>query len=388
VFDVPSTFDMTIGKVDADTLDYLRRGAPVEIYIDVGEVEQLRLTGRIEGRDHEYDKSSHSLTITGMDRARDLQVSSAPLGTEVAGRQFIDVVKDLIDPWGYKCILSNELDRALACYKPNFKALLKGSTSAEYYKYIEAQQRSGAGNTSFKAACKAKGIPIPPYVHDGIVKKAADAKVKPDETIWRFITRIANKGEAIAWMSPSGHLVISRPQYEQDPQYILSRRPNVPKENNVKRASERQKLGEVPTALAVYGKIRKKGKKREPYTAQEFSEFVSYARDNYGLVRPVFLRAKDARDGDEIKKQARYALKGREMAARTYTYTVAGHSQGGRVWTPDTTVQVVDEVFGVNEVMYIASVTMRRGRALNSPAPQETDLELTPLDVWVPEGES
>lgn len=383
IFAPPAEFTLEIGKTDKATRDWLDDGQKVEIFIDVDGVEQMLLTGRINGHEHWYADGEHFFRVRGFDLAYELQVSSAPFGLKVRDRTFMDVVAELVEPWAIPVTYSNEISRYLAANKPKWKKSSKMSKE-EYYGTIKLYQKWYKGGAEFQDACLANGIAVPPHIHDGIVDKYKDAKVDPEESVWDFIVRMANKSDMFLWMSPDGWLTIQRPQYEQDPLYIISHRPSVPRENNVKAGQEVTSLDGVPTELTVFGKVKTKGKKRQPYQAVTASEHTAYAKQNYGLHRPLFLKSKNAHTKDDMEKRAYYVLKEAEQDARLYTFTMAGHSQNGHVWTFDTVAQVFDETLDVDEPLYVSGVQYRRSRTRGTPGPQETDLVCTPLNVWTP----
>jgi prophage tail gpP-like protein len=385
IFAPPGEFALEIGKVDKATLDLLQEGARVELYIDVSGTEQLYMTGRIEERTHNGGRGDHNVTIRGFDLAHDLMVSTAPFDLIVKNRQFIEVVAELVDPWQIPTSLSNEVSRYLMANKVNWKKLLRGITKNEYNSRILELQKQHASKSAFDAACRAAGLPIPPHVHRGIVDKKKDAKVNPGESVWDFIQRIANKAETFAWMSPDGWLTISRPQYEQDPLYILSHRPSRPRENNVESFSETRSIDGIPTTLTVHGRVREKGKKRRNYSIDAFSAVTLDAIEKYGLNRPIHMKDADSRTEDDFSRRAYYALKDAEKNYLTLSYTVAGHSQDGVVWAPDTVVKVQDEVLQHWDLFYITGTRFNRSRIKGAPGRQTTTLELTPLDVWVPQ---
>jgi prophage tail gpP-like protein len=387
VFDAPGEFAFELGKVDAATRAWLEKGAPVEIYVMVGGVEHLVITGRIEERVTQVGKGEHGMVVHGFDKAADLQVATAPFDLDVEGRQFIDVVGDLVNPWAIPVTLSNEVNRWLVGNKPKWKKLLKGMTKAEYHAKVKELQRQHPKAAAFKAACKAQGIPVPPHVHSGITNKAKDVKVDPGETVWDWIERVSERAEVWAWMSPDGWLTIQRPQYEQEPAYILSHRPSRPRENNIKSFTERDSLSGVPTELTVHSTVRQKGKKRVPIQSAVASSVAAYAAGAYGLYRPVHMKYPDARNTDECAERAWYAMKEEQRESRSYSVTVAGHSQGGIVWTPDTVAKGVFEVVDVDELLYLHGVRFGRSRIKNSPGPREAQLELHPLDTWQPKAD-
>lgn len=384
VFNPPASFALEIGRVDAATLAVLSPGAPLEIYIDVDGVEQLLITGRIEKRSHGYSKGQHHVTISGYDLSRDLMVATAPFDLAGNDRKFIDVCEQAVAPWGIDVALSNELSKWMAVKKADWVKVTSLS-KAEYYAAVKQHMLSSTTKESFRAACKAAGLVPPPFEHDGIMKKVKDAKVDPGESVWAFLKRISNKAEQLLWFSPDGMLVVSLPQYEQEPSYILTHRPGVPKENNVISAEETLDIDGIPTSLAVHGKAREKGQGRVPYTALRASTATAPAAVNYHLYRPMAIKDKDARTKAELEKRALYAMKGADKNYQQLTYTVAGHSQDSRVWAYDMTAKVVDETLGIDDVYYIAGWRMTRARTNASAGPQQTMLTLTPLGVWTPE---
>lgn len=390
LFSPPAKFAFEIGKVDPGTLAILTPGAPVEIFIDVNNDEQMLMTGHINARNHSYSKGEHSVSVTGSDMSAELNVATAPLDMAVKDITLVDALVELLDPWDMTVVYGNEAARYLTASKPKLKKSLGTMTEDEYNDAVRDLQITYPDKGAYKKAALAAGLlemMIPPHVHDGIMKKVADAKVKPGESVWAFIKRVTNKAEILPWMTPRGFLCVSRPNYEQDPLYILTHRPGRPRENNVEAVNETRDIDGIPTNLLVHAKFKGKGKTRTAVGGGVASTVMAPKVTYYGLHRPVIRKDEDARTEAECQKRAFRAMKDAEKNYHQLTYTVAGHSQNGVVWTPDTVVKVVDDVLGIHENMYIAACQHTRGRRGDSAQPQITSLTVQPLGVWVPEDE-
>ena len=188
IFSPPARFAFEIGKVDPSTLAVLTDGAPLEVFIDVGGEDQMLMTGHINARTHSYAKGQHAVSISGADLAAELQVSTAPLDTNVKDVAFVDVVVDLLDPWGITVIYTNEASRYMTASKPKWKKSLNGMSKEDYHDKVKQLQRDNPTKSGFKQACKDAGLlewVIPPHVHDGIMNKKDDDPIKRDYSCFR-----------------------------------------------------------------------------------------------------------------------------------------------------------------------------------------------------------
>lgn len=223
--------------------------------------------------------------------------------------------------------------------------------------------------------------------------KAEDFKPKPEESIWRFVRRLAARFGATVQAGEGRHqIVLAQPNYEQAAAYSIRRRLKSGANNNVKWTQAERNYRDAPTYCVVAGKQWKsKGKSSgvvwsegpvylgRPNTINERvkpgDERPGDAKDLY---RMFFRRAGEARTQEEVDLSFNRAIAERFHDLLHYSVELEGwvDRQNGHTWTIDTLVDVDDEVADVKSRLWVHSREMKYSQS-SGPS--------TSLECWLPE---
>jgi hypothetical protein len=201
----------------------------------------------------------------------------------------------------------------------------------------------------------------------------AQIQIEPGEVWFDSLRTYAMRLGCLVNVSGDGYLQFFRPNYDQATTYRLEYHREDAVENvrnNVQAASLEEALeGRYSELDLVWEQVfdpeansngnPNAGKYQRKATATGFAD------------EPPFLYRKTLADGETIKEsqgaqRADWMLRRGYFDAWTATYTVRGHFQTkGRdasFWEADTTVDVVDDVLGLNGKFYVSAVRCRRSQ--------------------------
>lgn len=213
--------------------------------------------------------------------------------------------------------------------------------------------------------------------------KPGERKPEPGQGVYDFLNRIAARlGCTIQPGTSADTLVLDAPQYDLPINGRLTRSsdPIVQRSNNIKSATSSEDYTRIPTHGAATGKVAKQGENAETvsfaYNLQDVLGGISDALlnglagkvdgnrrkpsagagDPSLLYRLLYVNDKDARTADQIERAITRAVGERLKDTLEYQATVVGHrdQQNGRIWTPNTVLDVVDDVCDVEERLWVA----------------------------------
>ncbi len=412
IFNPSDSFSMRAGRVDAEIRDLLLPGKRIQIYFGDGspDGDVIVHDGWVEGNSDTISKltTDDTINITGRDRASDLVENSVPRNLKVAGRNLLDIAKELCAPFGINVIATNEINR-LAVADPVKKKKILSAWEGDVRRFNERmglfqdlwfkQFKQDRTEESWKRYLATQAVPAPvrPPMMTGIYNGLKSAAPQDGESIWAFISRYASRQETFLFMSATGgDLIMQRPRYDQDPSYLFLNASRDPSNNNVVSRTRNINVAGMPTKITRTGRLKKVGEKRERMEAEVFS--VKLLPESEAILVPAgsivvaddFVREKwvtdtDARDQDELDRRNFYGMKSAETGFISLNVTVRGHDQGGRLYTPDTVARFVDEDLGLDELFYIPEVQYRLDQKSPDMEGPATSLTLKPLYSWVPE---
>lgn len=195
-----------------------------------------------------------------------------------------------------------------------------------------------------------------------------------------FVRKQLDRAGLFLWGGADGSVILSKPSSDSVPIYrILRKRGQTRNDVNVIHADMLNDTRPRYTFVKVYGRIHsaKKGMNKA-FGDSSDDIMINPPPSGYGFGRdyqnePINTRAAIVRDPHcTNNSQAAYLAQRKLAEGRRHgfqlVYTMAGHSTlpigGGPriVWTPDTTVEVIDEEFGIEkEVFWIDQVEFKRG---------------------------
>lgn len=228
------------------------------------------------------------------------------------------------------------------------------------------------------------------------------------EGAFAFAARIAQRFGIWIWLSAQGDsLILGHPYFDDPPRYTLRR--TKAGDTNVLSGSVRWDASEQPSFIVAEGfggggewgrtKLRAvcvnpfvmneesdlvaELAKFKPYESIALSEdleasgrtldFVSRTRTlTNNRAKPVFLHDEESHTPEQLANFVRREMSLRTRKSVTAKYVVQGHALDGVPWCVNCMVDVVDEVSGLSEPMWIKSRTFSRSRGGGST----TSLEL------------
>lgn len=215
------------------------------------------------------------------------------------------------------------------------------------------------------------------------------------ETWHQFLRRHLDRAGLFFWAANDGSFVLSAPNANQQPTYLLRRKRGVSGDAllaNVLSMNFQDDRTHRHSECIVYGKGGGKSfgrvKSRGDFQDQEMID-SGYAH------QPVVFRDANCHSTQEAVYFARRKLAQERRAGWTLEYTVSGHTlplatktsgAGGpqrAVLTPDTVVQVDDEELGIQGNLYLESLERSRGAATTTKIKlmRPQDLVFGPEDV-------
>ncbi len=231
----------------------------------------------------------------------------------------------------------------------------------------------------------------------------------PREGVFEFASRLSQRHGLWIWSTSDGKkIIVSEPNFTQAPRMSLLR--NTRGTTNVLDGSVKFDVSDQPTAIIAdsYSRGGEFGPGRvktiflnAAVESTDTSEpsYQKYVNAGAKLVKIELIpeasvmkvprhRVLYLHDDESATQQHLESFVIREMAllqrkSLTAHFTVEGHGQetpdGHLIWTPDTTVKVIDEVSGLEETLYVLSRTFNKSRSNGTT----TALELIRLNTLV-----
>ena len=227
-------------------------------------------------------------------------------------------------------------------------------------------------------------------------------KPYPHEGAFAFASRVAQRFGLWIWLSAEGNfLIISQPEYAQEPRYKIRHLigdkgiQNNVISSHVKRNSTSQPGAIVATGFGGGGEYDKSSLKcvmigpfggyvngsyrpeanallalhKDAIVVQPAQEQLSALAildsvTNFSTVPfvTVFLHDDESKTMDELQAFTRREMALHSKNAIEATYVVEGHENNGYPWCVDATVDVDDDVSGISGTMWIMSRTFEKSR--------------------------
>jgi prophage tail gpP-like protein len=214
---------------------------------------------------------------------------------------------------------------------------------------------TGGKGTQFKAARDVENEKID-TASGGAVKKRVQSQL--GERYYEFLKRHLDRAGLFLWTAGDGSFVLSEPNPNQNPMYLIYRSWSEPERSNVIDSTYDNKTVGRFTECSVYtrGETKKRGRSKAIATIED-KEMKAW-----GFNRPMVIRDADCDTPKKAEFMARRKMAESRRAGWKLSYTVMGHTtiaiQGGTVtWAPDTVVEVQDQKLGLSGVYWVESVT-------------------------------
>jgi len=378
----------------------LRVGAQCRLYLGTN----ILADGRIDGIEISADRHGG---ITYNVRGRDwlgqtLDTVADPRFQLKNGGTLAELLKRLFAPFGYV----NDDDFAL-----DNDANREAKSGVRGFHNRPKQPVSTGSTKARRRKSKPKAKPLSDY-------ELHQTKPYNHESVFHFASRVTQRQGLWIWASADGEtLIVGKPDFDQEPLFSLYRLADG--YSNVLSGTVHYDLTNQPTIIVAdafapggageFGKGRCKGYILHPilgYTATgnpkpealkliesypgavesilpaaSFREAASFSfrpEENFPF-RPMFLHDDESKTPEQLDSFLKREMSLLYRQTLTARYTVEGHGQtvdGSFIaWTPDTVVDVVDEIAGVRELLYVLGVRFAKSRTGGTT----TELELIRL---------
>lgn len=341
----------------------------------------LQMVGCVDTLDGDGDRSEGGMyTIRGTDNGGLLTRSSADPRLGVTNETtLIDLITGIVEPYGLTVITEGAPGRFIAS---GFSTTDISAVTAAFARSAgiprSAARTSLLTGRSVRAAQRATRLDGSPLVGTETASEIMvtrptvrarrahasgmtgadierltlpEAKPAIGETVWDFIDRHCRRLGVMPWIDAEGRLVISSPDYDQDPLFSLRRyldASRAPGGNNILKGGYRQDYGALASECTVYGRTHGADASRSPFHA-------TVANPNQSFYRPLVISDPTVRSVEEAERRAQRELGRQNESAFVLEYEVASHGQGSLVWAQDTVVDVVDEEIDIEGLYYLTS---------------------------------
>ncbi|MEQ8721044.1 MAG: hypothetical protein RID81_07190 [Sandaracinaceae bacterium] len=290
--------------------------------------------------------------VTGRDVGAFLADSDAPLDllSQAESTAFLDVVRAAVDPWG----LEVTADAAAA------RDVLTGREITRTRRRLERdRERSASGPRAQRN--HANGI-APEEIP---ALRIAQAKPKPGQTVWDFLSAHAARLRLMLWISPDGRVVVGSPDYGQASSYGLVRKYDGT--GNVLEGDAEDSADGLYSHIEVYGRTGGGDAYRSRLRAFAVSPSLPFTRR-------LVIHDQSIRTQADADARAARELMASELSGRVLSYSVEGHGQAGLLYAIDTIADVIDEPAGIRGRYYVIGRSFRRDRSQGT----STNLTLIP----------
>lgn len=345
---VPSSFAVRVGHdgVVKDITKKYAPNAPFQVFIGGA----LQMTGATDSVSATEEPGS-IVTVEGRDALATLHDSYVEEEKKYSDVTYFDFVASNLDELG--------LDYTLF---PDAAAMRKVQTG------VRAYASSAEPTAKIKVA-----------VDEGTTASVVRIlQSRLGERRYEFVKKHLDRAGLFLRATPDGNFVLSSPAGDQKPLYRVVRRRTRNAKNEVSvRLAEFRASSAPPryTECVIFarhgGRKYKRAAIKGGFVDDEmFNDRTRNAAGEiqaYGVKgRALVVRDANVYSIEQASSMARRKLAEGRRTTWRLSYIATGHTApalvgGGRaVWTPDTTVHVVDEQLGFDEVMWIESVTHRR----------------------------
>lgn len=338
-----------------------------------------------------------SITIHGGDvLSRVVKATMDPTFKFVAGATVAQFVLTVLDPFGITTLFNSDIANLniISGYAGN-GGVTTTTVNASVVKTITNNPAGGSAPAIINSTVDARTSVTSTTRPDLSTLTLQQAKPHAGEGCFAYIDRILKRLGLTIWATADGTgVVVDQPNYSSAPNYKITYSRSDPSQNNVKHAARSRRLFAQPSCIFATGfgggqdvqKSRLKciqineltgldssgailpsvqaiiarypGAKVLPLRPQ-LAGFPKPLGDK-GLAMPLFMKDDEAKNIDQLAAFVRREMAKKQLDGLQMSYEVEGHTQNGHPWAVNTQVSVADEVWGVNETMWVMDVTFSK----------------------------
>jgi prophage tail gpP-like protein len=181
-------------------------------------------------------------------------------------------------------------------------------------------------------------------------------QIQPGMTVFETLKNYAASRGLMFWNNPNGTFVFGQPKIGGEPLYELINRVKG-LDNNAKDGEETNDISKRYSKVVVIGQQQGCDEDDNPITINTRGEVKD---DEFPYYKPYV--ATDNNDAQSPALHARYLMEQQRHQGYQLSYTVRGHSQGGRNWQINELCHVADEDLGIDQMLLIYSRTFKRSK--------------------------
>jgi len=361
----PSEFSIRLGRGSTNkdtskgpTIRELIQQFPPNTLAEVRINGNLRMTGRTDGyRATAAGGQASELTIFGRDTLaplHDAHVAEDKGFQDATYKSLVQSVLNIVGLDGSKVTAGKDAANKANVNRKvqsgvSIRQLLPVRTVEEILKGNTASGATGGGNTA------------------GGSKQVLQAKL--GERWIDFVRKQLDRAGLFLWPTAEGEFLLSAPNSSQEPIYqIIRQRGQTRNQINVVHADYLNDTRPRYSFANVYGKSGHRAQGHHKAKGDSTDDIMINPKPSgygYGISRALYIRDVHCQNTAQAAYLAQRKLAEGRRHGFQLVYTMAGLStpaiKGGRaIWTPDTTVHVIDDEFGIDEVFWIDSVDFRR----------------------------
>lgn len=294
-----------------------------------------------------------TLEVSGRDKVGRLVQTSIPTTTGYDGLDLLATVKKLAAPWFGAVVLSDARNRAVRRGKGH-----RAAAAGEPAIFLSKTRGRGENRSQH---------------------------IDPGEMCWAVIEELCSSAGLLVWSSADGReLVIGRPNYSQDPQYLFRHSTragstviDMTREDTV---ADRYAMMEVygigrGDASGYGGDVANRGAARNGPNADGTGRDFAYPKR-------MSLPQNAIQDADEAGRVAAREMAHRDFRGRTLAVSTLGHGQTltgstATLYAPNTLARVIDDDLYEDGIWLVHSLTFKGDRQSG----ETTDLQLVPRDT-------
>lgn len=337
----PARWSVRMGFAEPATVYYEMYYPGTIFQLSIRDAIQAR--GRVDRRQLEQSGSGNTLVLSGRDALAPLQDGFVQAAQSFANpnQTYADLVWRAL---GYVGIVpfGSKLD----------PTVLVSSNLAN------RQLRAGVPVTELKPPTQDL-TPDDQQITGTIGAVTAELQAKIGERWLHFVRRVLDRAGLMLWAGADGTFILSAPNPNQKPTYRLHRTVGQPvNESNIKAWSVVDDTTGRHSEVVVYG--RGGGRKFGAQKAK--GNFVDQEMLDLGFDRPLVFKDAEVQTGNQAAYFARRKIAEERREGHVIEYTIAGHTlpsadgQSRAVITPDTTIDVQDELLNISGTFYIEAV--------------------------------
>jgi prophage tail gpP-like protein len=259
------------------------------------------------------------------------------------------VSERLYAPYGLQVVVGNEgnrlaLSTRLTPHELNVTERAESGNEPELARLLAAIQQEGNGRAVPETQAYLEAHPPPTVQRLAETKESRALHPQPNESVDSFAVRFFREQGLLVWASGDGKVILSAPDWDQEPTYhlIRSKTDHRMTDGRIRSGKIIRQPGRVADEVQVKGRVGRRGATAVVGIArnEEAIALLQAQGRRWRIRKEVDASLRDQQHAD---RKAATILAQARMAAKTYSCSVAGHGVGIALQAEDQMVHVYDD---------------------------------------------